>query len=131
VKLDSWFFGLSLGLLLVVGVFYLGWASGHSYGLVDNVSRCPPKYISSPCSCEICVKPCVWESCGYSDWSPIVRDGRVIGCLSFEDEMDILLEIISESMECEPVNLDLQLCVSGGECNSGVCIDGVCYDGSG
>jgi len=40
---------------LVTILFMLGWWSGHSYGLADNVTRCPPTYVNASGGvCEVC-----------------------------------------------------------------------------
>jgi len=122
VKLDS---GLVLLGFVVWSLFFglVMFYQGYGRGVVDE----NPQYPREPPRCQIIQTivnnrgPCScpsWESCGYSDWDEGMRFWA-------------MAKNFSESMECEPVNLDLQLCVSGGECNSGVCIDGVCYDGSG
>jgi len=101
VKLDS---GLVLLGFVVWSLFFglVMFYQGYGRGVVDE----NPQYPREPPRCQIIQTivnnrgPCScpsWESCGYSDWNPIVRDGRVIGCLSFENEMDILLEVLNGS----------------------------------
>jgi len=102
--MDFVFFGVILAL-----IFSLGWFSGHSYGLVDNVSRCPPTYISKPCVCEVCPEPLTVIKTVY---------GGVCDCSIYCEP-----RVIDGLLVCER---SLKSCLSGGECSSGVCVDGVC-----